>query len=264
MNFGGTANVIDGGEFDNCIIWGNTDNLSNPSNWDGSTFNNCCTDPLPGGAGNIDSDPLFISPLSGNFRLSTGSPCIDAGDNTYNTQLTDLDGNPRIINSTIDMGAYEYGSLIMNVQVGSGTNQTWEFPDATCNSYNYSQEIYLGSEITDGGGSAGFITKIRFYYAGGAAVFSNWNNWTVYLGNTSKTEFANTTDWVPAASMAQVFSGIIPIPVAGTWVELALQNPFYYSGGNIVVAVNEPTNGYDCTAQWGDFYSGATPRTALC
>jgi len=31
------------------------------------------------GEGNIDSDPLFIDPLNGDFNLQAGSPCIDAG-----------------------------------------------------------------------------------------------------------------------------------------------------------------------------------------
>ncbi len=32
------------------------------------------------GEGNIDSDPLFVDPESGDYSLQTGSPCIDAGD----------------------------------------------------------------------------------------------------------------------------------------------------------------------------------------
>ena len=67
----------------------------------------------------IDADPLFRDPdgiddIPGteddNLRLSTGSPCIDAGDPNYIAEPneTDLDGRPRIIGGRIDMGAYEY------------------------------------------------------------------------------------------------------------------------------------------------------------
>jgi hypothetical protein len=70
------------------------------------------------GIGNIDADPLFVDAdgaddVSGteddDLHLSLGSPCIDAGDNSAIPQsvITDLDGNPRIVNEIVDMGAYE-------------------------------------------------------------------------------------------------------------------------------------------------------------
>jgi len=75
------------------------------------------------GEGNIDEDPLFITPISpttaptttGNLRLENGSPAIDAGDNDYVDVPTDLDGEVRIKDGngdgteTVDMGAYEFG-----------------------------------------------------------------------------------------------------------------------------------------------------------
>jgi hypothetical protein len=59
------------------------------------------------GVGNIDGDPLFVSP--GDLHLSPASPCIDAGDNSAVPPdvTTDLDGNPRIQGAAVDMGAYE-------------------------------------------------------------------------------------------------------------------------------------------------------------
>ncbi len=87
------------------------------------------------GEGNIDADPLFADPASHDFRLSPGSPCIDAGNNNAVPQDTldldgdgdivelipfDLDGNSRIVDDSgtpdtgngtppiIDMGAYEF------------------------------------------------------------------------------------------------------------------------------------------------------------
>lgn len=35
------------------------------------------------GTGNLNVDPLFISPAAGNFRLQPGSPCINAGDPAF-------------------------------------------------------------------------------------------------------------------------------------------------------------------------------------
>lgn len=147
------------------------------------------------------------------------------------------------------------GSFGLTVQIGSGTTITYNFPVYTCYSYNYSQQIYLASEIVDGGGGeSGIISKIRFYYSSGGPNYANWANWTVYLGNTFKAAFAGTEDWVPAGSMTQVFSGIIPSPVSGTWLELTLTTPFtYIEGCNLVVAVDENSPKFSCTAAWRSF-----------
>jgi hypothetical protein len=53
-------------------------------------------------------DPLFVDAEEGDYHLQAGSACIDAGDNTApSLPTTDKDGNPRIVNSIVDIGAYE-------------------------------------------------------------------------------------------------------------------------------------------------------------
>jgi hypothetical protein len=70
------------------------------------------------GEGNINADPLFWDAAGGDYRLTAGSPCIDAGSNAAVAGiLTDLDGNVRIWDgddvpgAIVDMGAYEFGSM---------------------------------------------------------------------------------------------------------------------------------------------------------
>ena len=66
---------------------------------------------------NIDADPVFINEpdyntlptTEGDYHLFTASPCIDAGLNDSVSLSTDLDGEARIQNGTVDMGAYEGG-----------------------------------------------------------------------------------------------------------------------------------------------------------
>jgi hypothetical protein len=60
------------------------------------------------GFGNITNDPLFVDYAGGNLRLQSNSPCINSGNNAYVVGTTDLDGNPRIVGGTVDIGAYEY------------------------------------------------------------------------------------------------------------------------------------------------------------
>jgi len=65
--------------------------------------------------GNIDDDPLWIGSGEYPYSLSYGSPCIDSGtiDTTgLHLPTYDLAGNPRIKNSRIDMGAYEYQDTV--------------------------------------------------------------------------------------------------------------------------------------------------------
>ncbi|MBK7215066.1 MAG: hypothetical protein IPH88_17605 [Bacteroidales bacterium] len=263
FNNGGVSYVITGGEFRNCIIYGNTNGFGDISNYDGNFFTNCCSDPQPDGVGNINSNPAFINPAQGNFRLTAGSSSIDAGDSTFRTQQLDLDGNPRVYNQ-IDLGAYEKTPIEgVTVQVGTGTDVSDLLPIYGYFGYSYTQQIYLGSEIISNGGFAGSITKLRFFYVGGNTNYETWNNWTIFMGNTSKTEFSGSTDWVPLSGMTQVFSGIVPTPVDGTWYEITLNTPFNYTGGNLVIAVDENADNWDWSVQWGSFDAGA-PRGILC
>lgn len=80
------------------------------------------------GAGNLDADPLFVSPNGpdgdpstwedNDYHLSAGSPCIDAGiaGFTPSTGETDIDGQYRVwqtgagIGGRADMGADEFGA----------------------------------------------------------------------------------------------------------------------------------------------------------
>jgi hypothetical protein len=93
---------------ENCILWDNSP-LSAIS---GSTVAVSYSDVQGGlaGDGNINADPLFVNPTGGDYRLRANSPCLDAGDPKTVVDLleTDLDGNPRVVNGRIDMGAYEH------------------------------------------------------------------------------------------------------------------------------------------------------------
>jgi hypothetical protein len=93
----------------NCIVYFNDQNwnTSSPLYW----FSNCCTTPLPysgSGTANISDDPQFADVAAGDLHLFSTSPCINAGNNAYVATPTDLDGNPRIRNGTVDMGPYEF------------------------------------------------------------------------------------------------------------------------------------------------------------
>ncbi len=64
---------------------------------------------------NIDEYPCFVDAANGDYHLLANSLCIDAGDPDYIPEVneTDLDGNSRVINGRVDMGAYEYDPPIL-------------------------------------------------------------------------------------------------------------------------------------------------------
>ncbi len=116
----------------NCIVYSNA---GGAIEGDGSVVNYSNIEGGWPGTGNIDADPMFVAPGNGDYRLSAGSPCIDAAHNwgvpvdvndydedgiTNELFPVDLDGNPRFnadendfdpgcgVPVVVDMGAYEY------------------------------------------------------------------------------------------------------------------------------------------------------------
>jgi hypothetical protein len=60
------------------------------------------------GEGNLDTAPRFAG--AGDYSLAADSPCVDAGLNQlWMLEERDLSGNARIVNDTVDMGAFEFG-----------------------------------------------------------------------------------------------------------------------------------------------------------
>lgn len=115
--FDGPAQVV----VSNCILWGNTP--IQIYDWDTATEVSF-SDVQGGwpGVGNIDADPLFVQPGTDNLRLAFGSPCLNAGSNAalppdnfdldVDGDMTepislDLDGEPRIQDGVVDLGAFE-------------------------------------------------------------------------------------------------------------------------------------------------------------
>jgi hypothetical protein len=142
------AGGASGGTLKNCIVWGNTRTSGVTNNYDVGTFSNSCTTPLPSGTGNITNSPNFMDAANSNFLLRVGSPCINAGSNAFVVGSTDLVGNPRIQNNTVDMGAYEMLSLVVTLDWQNGgavtlTNalygQAYQLPPAV-----FADAMFLG------------------------------------------------------------------------------------------------------------------------
>jgi predicted outer membrane repeat protein len=89
----------------NCIFW---ENISGEIAGEPATVTYCDVKGGYGGPGNISEPPLFVDPNAGDYHLEPNSPCINAGDpcGVYAGQ-TDIDGEPRVFGSCVDMGSDE-------------------------------------------------------------------------------------------------------------------------------------------------------------
>lgn len=110
----------------NCVFKGNED-ADGSELYCSDVYNSCSVELTNGLNGNITNAPLFVDAANGDFRLQSNSPCINWGNNAYVTNATDLSGNPRIVEGTVDMGAYEYQGTVGSADSDNdGINDDWE------------------------------------------------------------------------------------------------------------------------------------------
>lgn len=130
-------------------------------------FNNC-VEYGNGGTNSIYEYPEFISPTPGaglqydgsvaNWNLSDFSPCVNHGTaDTAGLHIPALDilGNPRIIGTSIEIGAYENMNVITNIAVNSrGTESSEVFPNPGHSSLSVFTDIpNSGFQLFDVSGS---------------------------------------------------------------------------------------------------------------
>jgi hypothetical protein len=155
----------------------------------------------------------------------------------------------------------EYSEAQTTLTIGTSTSTSSRFPLYTCYGYNYSQQTFLASEIVAAGatsGTAGYISSIGFYASSiSASSFSSkCKDWVVYMGNTTKSTFSSSSDWVPYSSLTEVYDGTVT-PSGTGWFTITFPTAFYWDGSsNIVIAIDENTSDYYCTA-----YFRATSRS---
>jgi uncharacterized repeat protein (TIGR01451 family) len=97
----GTPTVV------NSIVWGHTMQNLNVE-VERVSYSNVGDNEYDGINNNLSVDPQFADPDNGDFHILGTSPLIDAGNSSAaNLPLYDLDGDPRVLGATVDIGADE-------------------------------------------------------------------------------------------------------------------------------------------------------------
>lgn len=165
----GNSAHLGGGDYysrlNNCIVTDNNDEVG--SNYYGSWLEYSCTSPLLiNGVGNITNAPLFVDPAAGNFRLQPNSPCINAGLNANAPAGPDLDGNPRTVGGTVDIGSYEFQSPQSTIsyawlqQYGLPINNATDIADPDGDGHNNWQESRALTDPTNSLSALRLLTPI--------------------------------------------------------------------------------------------------------
>ncbi|MXN90753.1 T9SS sorting signal type C domain-containing protein [Flavobacterium sp. Sd200] len=211
---GGIYNVASNPVIRNTIVYNNSNGVEN--NTSTPTISNSLvqgyTDTANGNiSGNIN--PIFVAPLTpginngGNYRLQPGSPAINAGNNSHIPSgiNTDLDNSPRISNTAVDLGAYEYydTSIRFVKPTASGLADGSSWANASANlqvmvNATGVQQVWVaaGTYLSTGNG---FVMKNNVAIYGGfagtetALAQRNWNtNVTTLSGNNERRVFYNS------------------------------------------------------------------------
>jgi PKD repeat protein len=202
----------------NCIVYYNRSPYGS-QNYFFSTFNYCCTTPMPtNGVGNITNEPALVT----DWRLSSTSPCLGAGSAAY-AQGVDLDGEPWRKPPAIGCDEYYTGSLTGALSVastaswmtvptgftvvfdgaitGRASDSRWEFGDGTVESNrlhtahywltagNYNVVLRAYNSDYPAGVTAALtvrvVAQVPVYYvdANSPNTVAPYTNWSTAAGN---------------------------------------------------------------------------------
>ncbi len=167
-------------------------------------FHNYIQDTHYAGPGNIDDragtfNPLFVDVANGDFNLQDTSPLVNVGTDNRGGIDVDVNGNPRTIFCTIDIGAFEnifqrVATTIYVDKTATGTNNGSSWIDAFTTltaAINYSSciendEIRIAAGTYQEGEYVFNVTKtIKGGYPNGGGLQDVINNSTILDGNNS-------------------------------------------------------------------------------
>jgi hypothetical protein len=132
----------------NCILWKNLSSGNSVVTTYGiCTTSNCCT-----------SDPRFKDEAIGDYRLTSDSPCVNTGDDSFVRWDTDLAGNIRN-NGVVDIGAFEYYPVLYTI---SNVHAAQRYP--------WNGFVDVRFSLTEPNGNKGMVSLVAKDLVGGTNI----------------------------------------------------------------------------------------------
>ncbi|MBQ3750619.1 MAG: fibronectin type III domain-containing protein, partial [Bacteroidales bacterium] len=157
---------------------------------------------------------------------------------TYDVRVKAIcsDEESEYITTTVETPCVTIHEASGIITLGSGTSTNNYLPSYNYFNYSFSEQIYTMEEI----GMSGEISSVAFFNGGSTKT----RTYDVYLVHTSKSTFANGTDWVPVTEENKVFSGSVTM-TNGVWTTLTFTRPFQYNGrDNLLLVVDDNSGSY--------------------
>ena len=217
-----------GAWLNNCIVFFNSAPVG--SNLIGAKFNYTCTTPPLLGDDDITNEPVFVDLSGGDFYLQSNSPCINSGHNAFVAVTNDLDGNPRIVGGTVDMGAYEYQapssvpSYAWAQQYGIPTDGSADYANPDGDRLNNYQEEIAGTDPTNALSTLFMLNPTNSV----SGIFLRWQS---VSGKAYLIQRATALGAMPAFST--VTSNLYIYSSLGTYTDTTATNagPYFYRVG---------------------------------
>ncbi|MCL2065347.1 MAG: S8 family serine peptidase [Candidatus Cloacimonetes bacterium] len=173
----------------------------------------------------------MLQGIAYNFSLDW-TPTFVGQVQLYGQIVWTLDENPDN-NQTAPQSFSIHPEGVYEIMVGD-PNSTFGRNDSFINyltQNSITQTIYHENELM-----LGEIQQMNVRFTGAQTLVGENVEVKIYLAQTTKSQFSNSTDWIAFENFTQVFQGSLPVNNSGNYpIEIYFDTPYAYSGGNLAV-----------------------------
>ncbi|MCQ2296706.1 MAG: fibronectin type III domain-containing protein, partial [Bacteroidales bacterium] len=174
-----------------------------------------------------------ITGLTANtlYDLRVSANCDGAMAEWTNAQFMTRDFECAVVDST----------LMHNDTITGSSTTSYNIPVNNYYHNTFSEQLYTADELDTAGTITGFSLNLAY-----TSAMTAKTNCTVYLANTTRTS-VSTTDYIDPADMTKVYTG--SLNCSSGWNHFDFnEGAFAYSGGNLMVAVIDNSDGYNSSS----------------